>query len=198
MALENPEETGRGEYDLTIIDQIQAYTRSIIQSVVDKEPLNYLEAAGLYAIVLQSRHSIAMLCSLYNQAQDTELRTLIKDAIYEQTLPVIEKCESLMNAGKAEIPKEHFPSPILYEEATYPKGVRLTDIEIAIALGNIARTAQFQLFTAMQQCYQLEISIAINLLITSSLQWSFRLLQLMLHRGWLPVVPKIACDSTYH
>lgn len=183
--------------DLTIVDRVKAYTRSVVQSIVDKEPLNYLEAAGLFGVILQARHNIFMLSSLYNQALDPELRELTKQAIYEQAVPMIEKCEELMRAGNAEPPDAHFKSPVLYAKAVYPENVKLEDGEIAIAVANITRTTQLTLFTTLQQCYQLEVAAGINELLSSDLQWSYRLLQLMLHRGWLPEVPKVAVENKH-
>lgn len=176
---------------MTIIDQVKIFTRTMVQSVVDKEPLNYLEAASLFGIILQARHNISILSSFYNQALDPELRDLIKDAIYEQAIPSIETCEELMRAGDGELPDEHFTPHTLYEKMDYPKNVRLTDMEIAIATANIARTSQSTLFLALQQCYQLEVAYGMNQLLTKGLEWNYRLLQLMLHQGWLPRVPKM-------
>ncbi|MDR3592540.1 MAG: DUF3231 family protein [Negativicutes bacterium] len=176
---------------MTIIDQVDALTRKIVQAVVDKEPIGYLEAAGLYGLILQARHNISLLSSFYNQAEDAELRALIKEAIYEQTLPAIEECEKLMRAGDAQAPDIHFPPHPLYETVDYPRGVRLTDLEIVIALGNLARNFQLTLFLTLQQCYQLEIAAAVNKLLSSGLQWDYRLLKLAIHKGWLPGVPKV-------
>lgn len=177
---------------MTIVDQVKAWTRSIVQSVVDKEPISYLEAAGLYGLILQARHNISVLSSFYNQAEEPKLRELIKEAIYEQALPAIEECEKLMRAGEAELPVVHFPPHTLYDDnVDYPQGVRLTDMEIALALGNLARGSQLALFLSLQQCYQLEVAAGINKLLNSGLQWDYRLLQLMLQRGWLPKVSKV-------
>ena len=177
---------------MTIVDQVKALTRTIVQAIVDKEPISYMEAAGLYGIILQARHNISVLSSFYNQAEEPELRTLIKEAIYEQAIPAIEECEKLMRAGEAELPDEHFPPHPLYDgKVDYPRGVRLTDMEIAIALGNLARGSQLTLFLTLQQCYQLEVAGSINQLLNSGLQWDYRLLQLMIHRGWLPRVSKV-------
>ncbi|MBC8014229.1 MAG: hypothetical protein H7X79_00600 [Sporomusaceae bacterium] len=176
---------------MTIIDQVKILTRTLVQSVVDKEPVSYMEAASLYGIILQARHNISMLSLLYNQAQDPELRELIKAAIYEQTIPSIETCEKLMRAGDGELPDVHFAPHPLYDKVDFPKGVRLTDMEIAIAVANIARASQLTLFLSLQQCYQLEIALAINQLLSSGLQWNYRLLQLMLYQGWLPRISKV-------
>ncbi|SDF69004.1 DUF3231 family protein [Sporomusa acidovorans] len=176
---------------MTILDQLKAYARTIVQSIVDKEPLNYMEAAGLFGLLLQARHNIPILSSFYNQAQDNELKKIIKQAIYEQTIPAIEELERLMCAGNAELPEVHFSSPILHNKVDYPQKVCLTDMEIAIAIGTMARTSQLATFLSLQQCYQLEIAMALNQILNNGLQWDFRLLQLMLHRGWLPNIPKV-------
>jgi hypothetical protein len=176
---------------LTIIDQIKAVTRMVVQAVIDKEPLGYSEAAALFGLVLQARHNISLLSCFYNQAEDTQLREVIKAAIYEETLPTIEACEKLIRDGEAALPEAHFPPHPLYEQVDYPKGVRLTDGEIAIAVGNMARGFQLTLFLSLQQCYQLEVAGAINKLLNSGLQWDYRLLELMIHRGWLPTMAKV-------
>ncbi|GMA99322.1 hypothetical protein [Pelosinus sp. IPA-1] len=176
---------------MKITDQVKVYTRTLVQSVIDKEPVNYMEAAGLFGIILQARHNISMLSSLYNQAQDPELKELIKKAIYEETIPAIETCEELMRDGDGELPDVHFAPHPLYDNVDYPKDVRLTDMEIAIAIGNIARAFQLVLFLTLQQCYQLEIIFGINKLLNSGLLWGYHLVQLMLHRGWLPRVSKV-------
>ena len=179
------------ELSLKITDQVKVYTRTLVQSVIDKEPVNYMEAAGLFGIILQARHNISMLSSLYNQAQDPELKELIKEAIYEETIPAIETCEELMRDGDGELPDVNFPPHPLYDKVDYPKNLRLTDMEIAIAIGNIVRTSQLALFLTLQQSYQLEIVAGINKLLNSGLLWGYRLLQLMLHRGWLPRISKV-------
>ena len=175
---------------MSILDQVKAYTRSIVQSVIDKEQVNYTEASSLYSLILQARHNISVLSSFYNQAEDSELKQLIKDSIYEHAIPTIEACEKLLRAGGGELPDVHFPPHPLYDKVNYPKGVQLGDMEIALAIGNLARGSQLALFLSLQQCYQLNISVALNQLLTNGLQWNYRLLQLMLHRGWLPNVPK--------
>ncbi|WP_371373450.1 DUF3231 family protein [Sporomusa aerivorans] len=176
---------------MTIIDQVKAYTRTILQSIFDKEPVNYMEASSLYGLILQARHNISLLSSFYNQASDPELRDLIKTAIYQHAVPTIENCEKLLREGGAELPDTHFPSHPLYDKTNYPKGVQLTDMEIAIAVGNLARSSQLILFLSLQQCYQPEILLAISSLMSNGLQWDYQLLQLMLHRGWLPNAPKV-------
>lgn len=176
---------------MTILDQVKAYTRSIVQSLVDKEPVNYMEAASLFSLILQARHNISVLSLFYNQAQDPELRKLIKEAIYDETIPTIEDCEKLLRAGGGELPDLHFPPHILYDKMSFPKGVQLSDMEIAIAIGNLARASQLTLFLSIQQCYQLDISIVLNKILSSGLEWDYRLLQLMLHREWLPKTPKV-------
>lgn len=176
---------------MTFIDQVKGYTRMLVQMVTDKEPVSYVEAAALYGIILQAKHNISMLSSFYNQAEDPDLRELIKEAIYEHALPTIEDCEKLMKAGEAEIPQLHFPPHPLYDKVDYPRGVRLSDMEIAVALGTLARSSQLTLFLALEQCYQLEIIAAIYKLLSSGLQWDYRLVQLTIHRGWLPTVAKV-------
>lgn len=176
---------------MTIVDQVKAYTRSIVQAIVDKEPISYLEAAGLFGIILQGRHNISVLSSLYNQAQHSGLKALLAEAIDGQMQPMIKKCEELMAAGQAELPEASFPPHPLYAELEYPAGVRLTDGEIALAAASMARNTQLALFLTLQQCYQLEIIRSINQLITSGLEWDYRLLQLALHEGWLPKIAKV-------
>jgi len=150
-----------------------------------------MEAASLFSLILLARHNISVLSSFYNQAQDPELRKLIKEAIYEETIPTIEDCERLLGAVGGELPDLHFPPHPLYEKTDYPKGVQLTDMEIAIAVGNLAKASQLSLFLSLQQCYQLDVSIALNKLLSSGLEWDYRLLQLMIHQGWLPSTPKV-------
>jgi len=48
---------------VTVTDQVNAASRSMVQSLVDKESVNYIEAGSLYGIVTMGRYQ---LCSLYS------------------------------------------------------------------------------------------------------------------------------------
>ncbi len=70
---------------MTMMDKITGATRMATQMMFDKESISYLEAGALYGIVAQGRFNLAVLETLYNQAQDVELRKLVKQCIEEQT-----------------------------------------------------------------------------------------------------------------
>lgn len=176
---------------MTIADKVSATGRAVIQNITDHEPVNYIEAGGLYGIVAQGRHNIALLSVLYNQARDSELRELIKQSIEGLTVETVRHCEKLLEAGGAELPAAHFTRHELEPRQDLPAAVQLADGEIAIAVANLARASQTALLAVLHQTYQPEIAIALRTQLNNGLDWNYRLLQLMLGRGWLIHISKV-------
>ncbi|HEY3424106.1 MAG TPA: hypothetical protein VGL27_04850 [Negativicutes bacterium] len=176
---------------MTILDKINAYSRSFVQAIVDKEPVSYLEAAGLYSIIVQGKLNISILSLFYKLARDSDLKRLTGEAIDEIMKPTIIKCENLLRDGGAKLPDVDFPSYPLYKVGVIPDDMRLTDMEVALVVGNTVKAYKHVLFLSMEQTYQLEITRSINDLLSTGLDWEYRLLQLMIHNGWLPRIAKV-------
>ncbi|HMM20664.1 MAG TPA: DUF3231 family protein [Selenomonadales bacterium] len=176
---------------MTVIDRMNAAAHTAVQAVTDKETVNYIEAGALYGIILQGRHNVSTLSVLFNQTQDPELKKLIKKAIDDLTEKTIKKCEDSLSAGGGQVPTTNYDSHPLEGHIEIPVSVRFTDEEIAMMLANMAKTSQFGLFTALQNCYQPEIAAALYTLLDEGLDWSYQLTQLMLKRGWLPQIAKV-------
>jgi spore coat protein CotF len=176
---------------MTIIDQVRAVGRGITQPLVDKEPVNYIEAGALFTIIATCRYHLAMLSVMHNHARDPELRALIKEALDSLTEAAMTKGEDLLRAGGASVPTVTYPIVPLQESLEIPDGARLTDPIIAMALVNMDGASQMALLGAMHQCYQPEIALMLGTQLRRALDWSFRLMQLMLERGWLPQMAKV-------
>ncbi|VBB05473.1 Hypothetical protein LUCI_0683 [Lucifera butyrica] len=177
---------------MSILDKVNAETRNIFNLFFDKEPLNYFEAAGLYGIISQGRNNIALLEVMYNHAQDPDLKNLILAAIDDQTLPVVEEAENLLQKGGVALPELSFSHRELHNEALdIPRDVRISDKEIALSLSNMGRASQLVLLSTLHQSYQLNIALVYREQLDSALDWSYRLLELMLERGWLPHMTKV-------
>lgn len=176
---------------MSILDKINAETRMLFNNFFEKEPLNYLEAAGLYAVVAQGRCSLALLEVFYNQAQDSELKALIKEAITTQTRAVINQSEEMLQENGSHVPSLSFRRRPLHKESlSVDPDARLTDGEIAIAVGTMAKASQVAMLAALHQSYQLEVALMYRDLLDRGLDWDYKLLQLMLKRGWLPRLHK--------
>lgn len=177
---------------MTLLDKVTSETRNILNMFFDTEPLNYLEAAGLYGIITQGRYNLSILQVMYNHARDTSLKELIHEAIDEQTRLTIEQSENLLKNNDRPLPKIHFNSRELQKSPLdIPADARLEDKEIAIAIGTMAKASQTLILTALHQSYQLEVAIMYRKILDSGLDWDYRLLQLMLRRGWLPHLAKV-------
>lgn len=176
---------------MTIADKVSAAGRAVVQSITDHEPINYIEAGGLYGIVAQGRHNIAMLSVLHNQARDSELRELIKQSIEGLTVETVRHCEKLLEAGGAELPGVHFGHHDLEPRQELPSAVQLSDGEIALAVANLAKASQIALLALLHQTYQPEIALALRTQLNNGLDWGYRMLQLMLDRGWLIHISKV-------
>jgi hypothetical protein len=176
---------------MTVMDQVRAGTRAAIQPLLDKEAVNYVEAGGLHAMVAGARLNVSLLSVFYNHARDPELRKLIKDAIGHLSEATIKKAEDLLRAGGARVPAVAFREYPLTESLEIPSAARLDDEVIALSLVTIDGASQMVLLTAMHQCYQPEIIRALGSQLRSSVEWAFRLQQLMLKRGWLPEIAKV-------
>lgn len=181
---------------MTIMDKLNAYSRSIVQAVVDKEAVNYYEASALYGAVIQGKVDISLLSVFYKFAQDSGLKKMIGEAIDQIMVPAIKHCESLLRDGEAEIPTVNFPAHPLYTNEAIPEDLRLTDMEVALAVGNLVKAYQYTLFLALEQSYQLEIARALAGLLSAGVDWEYRFLQLMIHNKWLPVIPKVVKNSS--
>lgn len=177
---------------MTIIDKVTSEARSMFNMVFDKEPLNYLEAAGLYGMIAQGRYNIAALQVMYNHAQDAELKGLIKEAIDYHTKGLVNDSSDLLKKSNGELPNLGFSSRNLHDRPLdIPMDAKMTDAEIAIGIGTMAKAAQMALLTAMHQSYQPEVALMYRRKLDEGLDWDYRLLQLMLKRGWLPHLAKI-------
>ena len=158
----------------------------------DKEPLNYLEAAGLYGIIAQGRYNVAALEVLYNHAQDQDLKALIKEAIERQSKAIIEHSEEMLQESGGRIPTLSFSQRTLHKSPMdIPADAHLTDGEVAIAVGTMGKAAQMALLAALHQSYQVEVALMYRRMLDAGLDWDYRLLQLMLRRGWLPRLAKL-------
>lgn len=176
---------------MSILDKINAETRMLFNNFFDKEPLNYLEAASLYGVVAQGRYNLAMLEVLYNHAQDEELKTLIKEAISTQTRVVIDQSEEMLQENGSQIPNVSFRRRTLHKRTlAIDPDARLNDGEIAIAVGTMGKASQMAMLAALHQSYQLEVALLYRELLDKGLDWDYKLLQLMLKRGWLPRLHK--------
>lgn len=176
---------------MTILDQVNAKSRSFVQDLVDKEPANYIEAGLLYQIILSGRYHVSLLTILHNHAQDPELMKLIKDAIDNLSERTLKDCEDLLLSENAMIPTVRFPEHKLESTQDIPSAAHLSDMEIAMALVNMHGASQLALMTAINQSYHLEIGSKLRKQLNTALDWGYHLLELMLHRGWLPQIAKI-------
>ncbi len=178
---------------MTVMDKINAQTRTIMSAIFDQEPLNYIEAAGLYGIVAQGRFNSAFLQVLYNHAHDPELKILIKEAIKHHSEMTIEEAEDKLLESDGHTPAFRFVKRNLHESpVNIPDDARLSDQEIAIAVGTMAKAAQTVVLTGLHNCYQLEVAQMYRKSLDDGLDFDYRLLQLMLKRGWLPHLNKIS------
>jgi len=177
---------------MTMLDKVSSETRNIFNMFFDKEPLNYLEAAGLYGIIAQGRYNIVSLEILYNHAHDQDLKALIKEAIDKHTKNLIEHSEKLLSESGGTLPTLSFRQRTLHRQPLdIPSDACLTDPEVAIAIGSMAKAAQMALLATLHQSYQLEVAMMYREMLDVGLDWDYRLLQLMLNRGWLPRLAKI-------
>jgi len=177
---------------MTMFEKVSTETRSILNMFFDKEPLNYLEAAGLYGIIAQGRYNVAALEVLYNHAQDQDLKVLIKEAIERQSKVIIEHSEEILQDSGGNIPTISFTQRTLHKTPlNIPVDAHLTDSEVSIAVGTMGKAAQMTLLAALHQSYQLEVALMYRRMLDAGLDWDYRLLQLMLNRGWLPRLAKI-------
>lgn len=177
---------------MTMLEKVSSETRSILNMFFDKESLNYLEAAGLYGVIAQGRYNIASLEIMYNHAQDGELKSLIKEAIEKQTKGLIDHSEKLLSDSGGTLPSLSFTKRTLHKkQLDIPPDAHMNDGEIAIAVGTMAKGAQMALLATLHQSYQLEVALMYREMLDAGLDWDYRLLQLMLNRGWLPRLAKI-------
>jgi len=176
---------------MTILDKVSAVSRSMVQNIVDKEPVNYIEAGVLYAMAAGGRHHVAVLSVFHNHAQDPRLKELIKDGLDNLTENTIKTCDNLLHAGDARVPTVEYPTHPLENRMDIPGAAHLSDMEIASMLVNMHTASTIALVAAINQSYQLEMAIQLREQLNISLDWGYRLLQLMLHRGWLPELAKV-------
>lgn len=176
---------------MTMIDKVNAKSRSIVQELVDKEPANYIEAGLLYQIIITGRYHVSILTILHNHAKDPELMQIIKDALDNLSEKTIKDCEDFLLTEDAMIPSVRFPERLLESAQDIPSGAHFSDMEIAMALVNIHGASQMVLLATINQCYHLDIGSKLRIQLNVALDWGYRLLQLMLHRGWLPQIAKV-------
>lgn len=175
----------------TMVDKVTEGANIIFHMLFDREPLNYIEGAALYGIVGQGRINMGILAVMYNQAQDQELKALIKDAMDSQTRLLMEKAEDYLQASEAHLPEFHMERRKLHESLNIPVDARFTDREITLAIANIAKASQLGVLTALHQSYQPDVAQLYRQVLDVSLDWNYRLMTLAINRGWLPHVAKL-------
>jgi len=177
---------------MTTTDKLNATITSTINQIFDQEPLNYLEAAGLFTIVAAGRLNMSTLEIFYNQANDPDLKSIIKQAIAEQTEWLVEGSEEVIQERKISLPSFHFSRHKLHNSAlSIPDDARFTDHEIVLSLSNMAKASQLTVMVAMHQTYQPHIAIMYRKTLDAAFDFDYRLLRLALEKGWLPHLPKV-------
>jgi spore coat protein CotF len=175
-----------------MMDKVNAQTRTVMNMVFDKEPINFIECSALYTTIATGRFNLAVLEIMYNHATDPDLRNLVKEAIDDQTRQTVDDAETLINRGGGEQPSQHLKRRELHPQPlNIPSDARLTDREIAAMLGAMARTTQMAVLGALHQCYQLDLAMMYRKRLDAGLDFSYRLMQLMLNHGWLPYIEKV-------
>lgn len=178
---------------MTVMDKINSQTRTIMNSIFDKEPLNYIEAAGLYGIIAQGRFNISLLQVMYNHTTDPELKSLVKEAIDRHVEMTVEAAEDKLAGSKGQTPSLQSVKRNLHDSPlSIPDDARLTDREIAIAVGTMAKASQAVILTCLHQSYQLDVALMYRKALDDGLDFDYRLLQLMLKKDWLPHLNKVS------
>jgi len=176
---------------MTILDKLEAKGRTLVQGFTDPEALNYVEAGLLTGIAITGRYHVTLLTLFYNHASDPELKQIIKDALANLSDKAAIKAEELLEHGDAQIPSVSFQERSFESGLEIPPAAHLSDREIAMSLVNMHNASQLALLIAINQCYQLKIGSELRKQLNLALDWGYRLLELMLEKGWLPQIPKV-------
>ncbi len=173
-------------------DKIINQADAALNMMFDKEPLNYLEVASLYAAVMAGRQNVATLSVLYNHAADSDLKTLLKRSIDEQTEWLTGRAEKALAAAGAALPDLHFMRRTLRDyPADIPADARFSDQEIALLLANTAKASQMAVLAALHNCYQPYIAKMFQDVLDKAADYNFSVMQLVLNKGWLPRLHKL-------
>lgn len=176
---------------MTMMDKVNASANTLFNMIFDKEELNYVEAAAVQSLVGQGRYNIVALQVMYNHAQDSDLKKLVKQAMDDQTKSLMQGGENLLEERGAKMPNLHFRERSLHDKLDIPGDARMTDPEIAYGLATMAKASQLALLMAMHQTYQPEIAMMYRKILDEALDFNYRLMQLMLKKGWLPELSKV-------
>lgn len=177
---------------MTTMDKINAGVHSVSNALFDREAPSYLEATAAYSIIAQGRLIKAALSTMYNHARDPELKELVRQAIEEQNKRTMEVCEKVLQVNGGELPHFDFQERKLHDTPLdIPPDARMTDQEIALGLGTIAKGAQMTVLAALHNSYQPNIALGYRNLLDEGLDYDFRVLKLTLERGWLPHLDKV-------
>lgn len=177
---------------MTILDKVNAGVSLVTHTLFDKEPPNYLEASMAHSILFQGRLIHTVLSILYNHARDPELRLLIRQAMEEQNNRTIGLCEDLLRESSSKLPHYDFQERKLHDmPLDIPADARMTDEEIVLGLANVAKASQMAILFALHHSYQPHIASAYRQRLDEGLDFDFRIMQLALKHGWLPVFDKV-------
>lgn len=177
---------------MTTMEKLGAQVNTLVNQVMDKEPVNYLEAAALFNIVGNGRQNIASLEVFYNHAQDPDLKAMIKRAIDHETAWLVDKAETFLQDSGNRLSPPHLAHRKLHDKRVeIPDDLRFSDMEIAGVLATIAKASQLAVLSAMHQTYQPEIQAAYRHSLDAGLDYDYELMQLLLRKGWLPHLQKI-------
>jgi hypothetical protein len=177
---------------MTILDRVQAQVSTAVNFAFDKEPLSYIEVAGLYGIVLGGRQNVAILALLYNHAGDSDLKALLKKAIDEQTEWLTSQAEKMLADSGGQLPDIHFRKRTLHDTPpNISEDARYSDQEIVLALANMAKASQMAVLATMHQSYQPFVAKLYQDTLDAAFDFNYRLMQLAITKGWLPYLHKM-------
>ncbi|WP_368294419.1 hypothetical protein [Dehalobacter sp. TBBPA1] len=176
---------------MNILEKATAKSNSIVQNIIDHEPINYIEAGLQYQIVLMGRFQASIITTLYNHAEDPELRVLLKDARDALVERTVKMSEDFLRSEDVKLPTIQFPERSLEEYQDIPDHLHFSDMEIALLLLEMSASSQMALLTAINQSYHLEIGNRLRKELNIGFDWAYQLEQLMLQRNWLPKIAKI-------
>jgi hypothetical protein len=177
---------------MTMMDKVNAGVNSVTNAIFDREAPSYLEATAAYSIVAQGRLINSLLSVMYNHARDPELRKLVRRSLEEHNKATVDMCERMLKENGGELPRFDFQQRNLHDTPLdIPPDARLSDEEIILTLGTIAKGAQMAVLGALHQSYQPNIAMAYRQRLDDGLDFDYQIVQLALKRGWLPHLDKV-------
>lgn len=148
-----------------------------------KQPLHYGEIFGMWAYLVASKGSYAVLQTLMNHTGDRDLKSLLEE-LSKNAKQEEESVEEILKANGISLPPSP-PERSLADVEEIPVGARFMDQEISAMVGAKLGEGLIACSTMISQCTREDVAMLFGQFHMNKAQAAAKTLRLNKSKGWL-------------